>query len=117
MDSSCQPVPGTWLDFWQAESQANYDNQGFTLRGHQFTDDNGHYALETIVPGFYPGRTEHIHVKVQAPDGPILTTQLFFPDVSSNNTDAIFDSGLVIQITSQTDTEIKAEFTFIVPVK
>ncbi len=42
----------------------------------------GRYTLETIVPGEYPGRTQHIHVKVQAPNGPILTTQIYFPGVA-----------------------------------
>jgi protocatechuate 3,4-dioxygenase beta subunit len=76
----CVPVNHALLEFWQADRHGNYDNKGFTLRGHQFTDAKGGYALETIVPKDYPGRTTHIHVKVQAPHGPVLTSQLFFPD-------------------------------------
>ncbi len=45
----------------------------------QFADASGRFSLETIVPGAYGGRTRHIHVKVQAPDSPVLTTQLYFP--------------------------------------
>jgi len=62
-------------------------NTGYRLRGHQFTDEAGRYALETVVPGLYPGRTRHLHVKVQAPNQPVLTTQLYFPGQPSNATD------------------------------
>ena len=56
-----------------------YDNVGYTLRGHLFTDANGNYALESIEPTSYTGRPPHIHVKVFAPDGPeLLTTQMYF---------------------------------------
>src|SRR5512143_2181986 len=52
---SCQPIAGAWLDFWQANAQGEYDNRGYTLRGHQVTDANGQYTLKTILPGRYPG--------------------------------------------------------------
>ena len=74
----CRPVQGALLDFWQADDGGSYDNEGYRLRGHQFTDASGAFRLETVVPGLYPGRTRHIHVKVQAPSEPVLTTQLFF---------------------------------------
>lgn len=96
----CQPVEGALIDFWQADDMGVYDNTGYTLRGHQFTDDEGRYQLETIVPGLYPGRTRHIHVKVQAPDQPVLTTQLYFPDVEQNSSDGIFDPSLVVDLQS-----------------
>src|SRR5438046_1708568 len=79
-NTNCQPVANAWLDFWQANYYGEYDNTGYTLRGHEYADANGRYQMETIVPGEYPGRTVHIHVKVQAPGGPVLTTQLVFPD-------------------------------------
>jgi hypothetical protein len=65
--SHSAPAANALLDFWQANPNGAYDNTGYTLRGHQYTDANGYYTLTTIVPGIYPGRTEHIHVKVQAP--------------------------------------------------
>src|SRR5262249_35037676 len=71
-----QPVVGALLDFWQCEDHGEYDNSGSRLRGHQYTDDAGAYRLETVLPGVYPGRTRHIHVKAQAPGQPVLTTQL-----------------------------------------
>jgi len=75
-----QPIAKALLDFWQADGRGSYDNTGYLLRGHQFTDAEGKYKLETVVPGLYPGRTRHIHVKVQAPNGPILTTSALFSE-------------------------------------
>ncbi|MEU6278859.1 carbohydrate-binding protein [Streptomyces sp. NPDC047028] len=96
--SACLPVAGALLDFWQADDNGAYDNTGFTLRGHQYTDSTGAFALTTIVPGLYPGRTRHIHVKLQAPGRPILTTQLYFPNEPRNNTDTIFDPRLLMTV-------------------
>ncbi len=109
----CKPVAGAFLDFWQADANGVYDNAGYTLRGHQFSDTQGAYSLTTVVPGLYTGRTEHIHVKVQAPGGPVLTTQLFFPGVAENSTDNIFDPGLVLPIQETADGQT-AVFNFIV---
>ncbi len=86
------------LDFWHADDGGNYDNVGFRLRGHQFTDAQGRFQLETIVTGLYPGRTRHIHVRVQAPGQPILTTQLYFPDEPANQGDSIFQPELLMQV-------------------
>jgi protocatechuate 3,4-dioxygenase beta subunit len=94
----CRPVAHAWLDFWQADGAGVYDNAGYRLRGHQFTDSAGRYYLETVLPGEYPGRTEHIHVKIQAPNKPILTTQLFFPGAAGNDRDAIFNPALIVSV-------------------
>jgi protocatechuate 3,4-dioxygenase beta subunit len=102
MTRSCKPVAGALLDFWHADNSGNYDNTGFRLRGHQFTDAQGVYRLETIIPGLYPGRTRHIHVKAQAPSRPILTTQLYFPGESRNGSDGLFHSSLLLQMTDIT---------------
>lgn len=90
LSTTCEPVGKALVDFWQADDDGHYDNEGYTLRGHQFTDARGRYTLTTVVPGLYPGRTRHIHVKVQAPDGPILTTQLYFPGETQNSSDGIY---------------------------
>lgn len=94
----CLPIARALLDFWQADVNGAYDNVGYTFRGHQFTNDQGAFSLSTIVPGLYPGRTRHIHVKVQAPGRPVLTTQLYFPNEPRNNTDAIFDPRLLMTV-------------------
>ena len=98
LTADCKPVPRALLDFWQADAAGRYDNEGQRLRGHQLTDAAGHYRLETVVPAQYPGRTRHIHVKVQAPGRPALTTQLYFPGESANQRDGIFDPKLVMKV-------------------
>lgn len=95
---SCQPVSRALLDFWQCDAYGRYDNAGFRLRGHQYTDATGRFNLSTIVPGLYPGRTRHIHVKVQAPFQRVLTTQLYFPGEPRNQTDSIFDPDLLMDV-------------------
>ena len=110
--TNCQPVPGALLDFWQADDAGAYDNVGYRLRGHQFADAEGRFELETIVPGLYPGRTRHIHVIAQAPDRPVLTTQLYFPDEPANSADGIFDPALVMDVSEESDAAI-AFFTFV----
>jgi len=108
------PVANALIDFWQANASGSYDNTGYTLRGHQYTDANGYYTLTTVEPGLYPGRTEHIHVKVQAPNGPVLTTQLFFPGVAQNSRDSIFDPSLVLDTQTNPDGSQSAIFNFVV---
>jgi protocatechuate 3,4-dioxygenase beta subunit len=98
LSTDCKPVVDALLDFWHADEQGEYDNQGFHYRGHQFTDAQGRYRLETIVPAEYPGRARHIHVKVQAPKGRVLTTQLYFPNEPGNRRDGIFRPDLVMQM-------------------
>jgi protocatechuate 3,4-dioxygenase beta subunit len=93
----CQPVARALVDFWQCDGAGVYDNSGFKLRGHQFTDAGGRYRLETILPGIYTGRTRHIHVKVQAPNQPVLTTQLYFPGEAANQRDGIYSADLLLQ--------------------
>ena len=108
------PVANALVDFWQANASGAYDNSGYNLRGHQYTDANGYYTLTTVVPGLYPGRTRHIHVKVQAPNSPMLTTQLYFPGEARNSTDGIFDPSLVLSISDNGDGTQAATFNFVV---
>ncbi|WP_370949540.1 carbohydrate-binding protein [Amycolatopsis sp. cg5] len=112
---ACRPVGRVLLDFWQADVNGAYDNVGYTFRGHQYTDANGAFKLTTIVPGLYPGRTRHIHVKVQAPGRPILTTQLYFPNEPRNNTDSIFDPRLLMTVRDSGGTR-EAAFDFVLNV-
>ncbi|WP_309111954.1 carbohydrate-binding protein [Saccharothrix sp.] len=95
---ACVPIANALLDFWQCDNNGVYDNRGYRFRGHQFTGPDGKFTLQTIVPGLYPGRTRHIHVKVQNPGGRILTTQLYFPNEPRNNTDSIFDPRLLMTV-------------------
>ena len=108
----CRPVAGALLDFWHADDSGEYDNEGYRLRGHQFTDAQGRYRLESIVPGLYPGRTRHFHVKVQARGGRVLTTQLYFPGEVRNTRDFLFRPKLLMA-TSDTDRGRDARFNFV----
>lgn len=97
LDQDCKPITNALLDFWQCDGRGQYDNKGYRLRGHQFTDSNGFYRLDTVVPGVYPGRTPHIHVKVQRAGGRILTTQLYLEDHPANERDFLFDHRLIME--------------------
>jgi len=52
---ACRPVANALVDLWHADDRGEYDNKGFRLRGHVFTDAQGRYAFRTIMPGLYPG--------------------------------------------------------------
>jgi protocatechuate 3,4-dioxygenase beta subunit len=110
--TKCQPVQAALVDFWQADGNGVYDNTGYKLRGYQFTDGGGRYRLETVVPGVYPGRTRHFHVRVQAPNRPVLTTQLYFPGEPENQRDFIFNPKLVIALRSSVGAKA-ASFDFV----
>lgn len=91
--NACAPVKGAQLDIWHCNAEGLYSDEesqstaGQTyLRGYQLTDAHGMATFETIFPGWYPGRTTHIHLRVRSkysetssPDDGSNTTQLFFP--------------------------------------
>jgi len=113
LDANCAPIPGAWLDFWQADADGIYDDASFRLRGHQFSDADGRFRLDTILPGPADGRPRHLYVKVQAPGSPVLTTQLFFPDDAANPIDPDFRSELLLTLSdAQT-----ATFDFVIDIQ
>src|SRR5688500_2713432 len=97
LTTGCKPVARALLDFWHADPGGEYDVTGFRLRGHQFTDAGGRFRLQTILPGVY-GRARHIHVRAQAPAGPVLTTELFFQGDPSNARDGLFKPRLAMAV-------------------
>ena len=92
--AGCNPVSGAIVDLWQCDAVGVYSavnepgSQGTTaktfLRGYQITQGDGSTQFTTIYPGWYPGRTVHIHFKVRANDksgkGREITSQLYFDD-------------------------------------
>lgn len=100
LSRACRPVSNALLDFWHSDDAGEYDNRGFRYRGHQFADAEGRFRLETMVPAQYPGRTRHIHVKVQAPGRRVLTTQLYFPGDPANRRDSLFRSDLAMRMSA-----------------
>jgi protocatechuate 3,4-dioxygenase beta subunit len=113
LSRDCKPVARALLDFWQADDKGRYDNSGFRLRGHQFTDADGRYRLRSVVPGLYPGRTRHIHVKVQPQGGRVLTTQLYFPGEQKNRSDGLFRKELLVR-TAKNVGWLAGRFDFVV---
>lgn len=89
----CTPLPDALVDIWHADAGGLYS--AFTgqgdggdidttsanfLRGVQNTDSRGEATFDTIYPGWYQGRTTHVHAKVHFADQTRITTQLYFPD-------------------------------------
>jgi protocatechuate 3,4-dioxygenase beta subunit len=95
-DSSCTALPGAFVDIWQCDALGAYsdvqdriglfeDMRGKKfLRGYQVTDTSGKVEFMTIYPGWYPGRTVHIHFKIRTHSktelGHEFTSQLYFDD-------------------------------------
>ena len=87
--TDCVPLEGALVDVWQCDAVGVYSDvaaaqgQKF-LRGYQLTDSTGTAKITTIYPGWYPGRTVHIHFKIRtSPDADRaheFTSQLFFDD-------------------------------------
>jgi protocatechuate 3,4-dioxygenase beta subunit len=116
---SCNPLAGAFVDVWHCDKDGNYSEYGSLtsvhfLRGRQTTDNNGVAAFTTVFPGWYPGRSPHIHVHVFKS---LLVTQIAFPtDVcdtvyttatnfytkgkqdTSNTRDGIFSDSLAAQL-------------------
>jgi protocatechuate 3,4-dioxygenase beta subunit len=84
--SSCKPIKGAAVDVWHADAAGNYSGFGAGsgnrtfMRGIQRTDANGVATFRTVYPGWYQGRTVHIHVKVHVRGRVVHTGQLFFSD-------------------------------------
>ncbi len=114
MDREGRPIPHAWLDFWQADGNGVYDNEGFNLRGHQYADAEGRYRLETVRPHEYLMRAAHLHVKVRTKEGsPVFTTQLFFPDEVRNSSDPLFEPGTMVNVAETADGQ-HARFDFVI---
>jgi protocatechuate 3,4-dioxygenase beta subunit len=96
--ASCAPIPRAAVDVWQCDALGIYsgyegaaieprhvepvDDKTF-LRGTQVTDRTGGVRFRTIYPGWYLGRTPHVHLKVRV-GAKVATTQLYFPDEITN---------------------------------
>ena len=89
--STCKPIKGAAVDVWHADALGVYSgvqgNTGTFMRGVQRTDAYGVARFTTVYPGWYQGRTVHIHVKVHLHGNVVHTGQLFFAD---SLTDAVY---------------------------
>ena len=97
----CQPLAGAQVDIWHCDAQGIYSDvqdPGFNtigqkfLRGYQITDVRGEARFVTVYPGWYPGRTVHIHFKIRtvpmAQRRFEFTSQLYFDDVLTDRVHA-----------------------------
>jgi protocatechuate 3,4-dioxygenase beta subunit len=84
--STCRPIKGAAVDVWHSDALGVYSGFGAGsrnrtfMRGVQRTDRNGLARFRTVYPGWYQGRTVHIHVKVHVAGNVVHTGQLYFPD-------------------------------------
>jgi protocatechuate 3,4-dioxygenase beta subunit len=91
--TTCAPISGAVVDIWHADAGGVYSGFGSGassrtfMRGVQKTDRNGVAVFQTVYPGWYMGRTVHIHVKVHVGGNVVHTGQLFFSDTL---TDAVY---------------------------
>ncbi|MDB5075325.1 MAG: hypothetical protein JWO42_1504 [Chloroflexi bacterium] len=131
--ATCSPLKGAAIDIWHCDAGGTYSgfesasaggnggppggNAGPTdkhtfLRGIQRTNARGYSEFQTLYPGWYRGRTTHIHVKVHVGGNVVHTGQLYFPDTltdkvyqttpykaraaardTRNSTDSIYSNG------------------------
>jgi len=87
---TCRPIRGATVELWHADAAGDYSGfgphggDGTFLRGGQRSDRDGVATLQTIYPGWYPGRAPHIHVKVHTGGRVVHTGQLYFTDTLSD---------------------------------
>jgi protocatechuate 3,4-dioxygenase beta subunit len=94
--ANCTPVSGARVDVWHARAdgyysgypgqgdKGNVDTSGGTfMRGTQVAGARGEAAFRSVYPGWYPGRTVHVHFKIIIEDRDMLTGQIYFPDALS----------------------------------
>jgi protocatechuate 3,4-dioxygenase beta subunit len=92
--SSCKPITGAAVEIWHCDAGGVYsatsvqdtEDERF-LRGIQRTDAKGLATFKTIYPGWYQGRTVHIHTMVHIGGNVVHTGQLYFAD---SVTDAVY---------------------------
>ena len=108
--SACMPMEGVIVDVWHCDALGVYSgvqgDSGNFLRGFQRTDAAGKATFQTIYPGWYQGRTVHVHFKIrtdpEADAGFEFTSQLFFDDDLSRR---VYATGVYAQKGAQTYSE------------
>jgi hypothetical protein len=82
--TTCKPIPEAAVDIWHTDAAGSYSGvqgvAGIFMRGTQRSDSNGLVEFKTVYPGWYNGRTVHIHVMVHVGGNAVHTGQLFFDD-------------------------------------
>ncbi len=118
----CKPLRDAVVDLWHCDAMGEYSSEPDTFcRGAQATNADGIAEFTTVYPGWYQGRTVHIHAKVHVDNSTVLTTQLTFDDDLTakvferepyaqrtgrdtfNESDGIFDEATVMKVTKDGD--------------
>jgi protocatechuate 3,4-dioxygenase beta subunit len=100
LDRRGQPLTNAAVEIWQCDAHSVYHHPAggaeaerdpnFQGYGITRTDSGGTFHFRTIKPIAYPGRTPHIHVRVQASGASAFATQLYLPDDPGNRRDFLF---------------------------
>jgi protocatechuate 3,4-dioxygenase beta subunit len=120
--AECEPIGNAVVDIWHCDAEGSYSEPGETyLRGAQVTNADGIVEFTTVYPGWYPGRTVHIHAKVHLDRQTVLTTQFYFDDTVSahvfvddpypgesnrdgfNQSDGLYDRNLELTLSEEDD--------------
>jgi protocatechuate 3,4-dioxygenase beta subunit len=120
--AGCDPIQNAVVDVWHCDATGSYSEPGETfLRGLQVTNKDGIVEFTTVYPGWYPGRTVHIHAKVHLDKQTVLTTQFYFDDSftdhvfalepyasdhgrdSFNATDGLYEKDLELTLSNERD--------------
>jgi protocatechuate 3,4-dioxygenase beta subunit len=138
LDAACVPLVGAEVDLWGADKDGRYSGyEDFGTegedwqRGQQITDGDGRVRFSCVVPGSYPGRAMHLHVKVRADGHGELTTQTYLPDdigaavldqpeyggaaQTTNEEDDFFAGDTLMDITGDPESGYSAVVVLIVP--
>ena len=123
--AGCTALAGATVDVWQCDATGVYSDVAANrsvgrkfLRGYQTTDANGVVGFTTVYPGWYMGRTVHVHFKIRTSQGQTFTSQLFFDEAvndavlskapyntrgtrdTTNARDGIYKSQLLLPVTA-----------------
>lgn len=130
--NGCTPIRDAVVNVWHADASGAYsgfagqpggvDTTGETfLRGFQVSDADGRVEFITVYPGWYVGRTVHIHVRIHLDATTLLVTQVYFPEAitavvqtvepyasegpsdTTNDEDSIFDDFLILDVAEDGD--------------
>jgi protocatechuate 3,4-dioxygenase beta subunit len=120
--AECEPIANAVVDVWHCDAEGSYSEPGESYcRGAQVTNRDGIVEFTTVYPGWYPGRTVHIHGKVHLDKQTVLTTQFYFDDKVSasvfvddpypgesnrdgfNNSDGLYSKDLELTLSKESD--------------
>jgi protocatechuate 3,4-dioxygenase beta subunit len=130
VDASCNPVANAEVDVWHAAPKGVYSGSDASamctlndaealaaryFRGTQTTDANGRVDIDTCFPGWYRGRTVHVHFTVRVNGTEYVTSQLGFDDALVDDIVAnqpLYKDRGARDTTNANDNIISAEYVF-----